>query len=738
MKRFATIVLGLVLALGLASEALAQQHVTIREINAVPEGNIQQLINLGASATAEQVTELTNPVLLGQVVSFTAVVLTNPYNSGFASWNNELDRPGRIHVFVRDTTARSQGLEGMTMQVVDGSGIVESLVVGDIIDMEGEVTRFNNTVQFAPSSFNVIDEVTDPNDPLLQPVMVTSGDVHNVMVAPDEEHTYGRMQINWANYESLNNQYVRFEEAQVLNSIQEDAGRPAYLIRSPGTDAAVDSYDVSLRFRNDRAGVYKPPYNVRDADDPFVPPPSGAIINLQGFLVWVNSDFSYPGIGIPNGTVLSITPFEDSDFELLTAAPIISNVSRPTEVLGEGDTYTVTATVEPDPEHTIEAVELRYTFSSDGEEHTVPMTNTGGDTYAGTIPAAGDGVFVSYHIHATDNIGLENASSTYSYRVLFGGITAIEHIQRTASGGPGDSPFNGLTLDMDLDAVVMNDPSVSGFLGIQDDPDLGPWSGVAVFMSVENANLNLKPGDRVHISKATVDEFFGLTQLKDAEMERTGTGEPYAHKVISTSELAQSSSVAESYEGMALRFEDVIVTKVNADGPDDGSGANHGEFLVSSDGSSAHAVRVDDLGDDIPTDWNLDNLEVGAEIEFLQGMWYYSHNNYKLALWSLDDIGEVTVDAEEGAVAGAFRLEPAYPNPFAATTTLRYSLEQPGRATLTVYDVTGRRVATLVEADLPADVHTATFEGRGLASGVYFVRLQAGERVATQKLVLIK
>lgn len=734
MKRFATMCLGLALALGLAAEATAQQHVTIREINDVPDENIQQLIALGADATPEEITELTTPVLLGETVSFTAVVLTNPYNSGFASWNTDLNRPGRIHVFVRDTTARSQGMEGMTMQVVDGSGIVESLVIGDVIDMTGEVTRFNNTVQFAPSSFNVIDSM-DPSDPLLQPVVVSTEDVHNVLVDPSGEFTYGRMQINWENYEALNNQYVRFENAQVLNSIQADAGRPAYLVSSAGTDAAVDSYDVSLRFRNDRAGVYQPPYNVRDAEDPFIPPPAGAFVNLQGFLVWVNSNFSYPGLGIPNGTIFSIAPFEDSDLEVLVSAPVITNVSRPNEVLGEDDAFTVTASVEPDPTRTLQTVELRYTLSSGGGEQTVAMTNTGGDTYQGTIPPAGDGVFVSYYVRAVDNEGLENTSPVQSYRVLFDGITAIEHVQRTVSGGPGDSPFTGLTTAMNIEAVVMSDPETSGFLTIQDSETLEPWSGIFVPMTVDIANLGLQRGDRVRITQATIRENFNVTELNNATLERTGTGAPYAYKVLTTTELAQSSAVAESYEGMALRFENVVVTAVNAD---ESTGSNHGEFKISSDGTDANGVRVDDLSEAIPYPWNTDNLNQWDHIEFVQGMWYFSFSNYKLLPESLDDIGEITVDAEEGAVAGTFRLDPAYPNPFAAATTLRYSLDKPGRATVTVYDVTGRQVATLVDADLSADVHTVTFDGRGLASGIYFVRLQAGDRATTQKLVLVK
>src|SRR5690606_23556361 len=140
---------------------------------------------------------------------------------------------------------------------------------------------------------------------------------------------------------------------------------------------------------------------------------------------------------------------------------------------------------------TIESATLFYEFSTGGGEQSVAMTNTGGDTYEATIPAAADGAFVTYYLSATDSQGATSTSPVQSYRVLFDGITDIEHVQRTASGGPGDSPFTGLTTEMDIEAVVMSDPETSGFLMIQDDPALEPWTGVFVEITLDIAGLNL-------------------------------------------------------------------------------------------------------------------------------------------------------------------------------------------------------------------------------------------------------
>ena len=57
---------------------------------------------------------------------------------------------------------------------------------------------------------------------------------------------------------------------------------------------------------------------------------------------------------------------------------------------------------------------------------------------------------------------------------------------------------------------------------------------------------------------------------------------------------------------------------------------------------------------------------------------------------------------------------------------------------LTVYDVTGREVARLAEADFGAGYHVVNFDGTTLGSGVYFYRLEAGDFIASRKMVLMK
>jgi hypothetical protein len=83
-----------------------------------------------------------------------------------------------------------------------------------------------------------------------------------------------------------------------------------------------------------------------------------------------------------------------------------------------------------------------------------------------------------------------------------------------------------------------------------------------------------------------------------------------------------------------------------------------------------------------------------------------------------------------------------FPNPFNAVTTISFTLPQAGKVELNVFDVTGRRVRSVIGrtqgSPLPAGEHRMEFQVGDLPSGIYFVRLAAGEKSVIRKMVLVR
>jgi hypothetical protein len=111
-------------------------------------------------------------------------------------------------------------------------------------------------------------------------------------------------------------------------------------------------------------------------------------------------------------------------------------------------------------------------------------------------------------------------------------------------------------------------------------------------------------------------------------------------------------------------------------------------------------------------------------------------------VWGARNFGESFAPYEvlptEQALPTAFGLDQNRPNPFNPVTAISYKLQAASHVSLKVYDVTGRMVANLVNGWQEAGNQQVTFDGTRLSSGLYFVKMQAGEFSAVRKMMLVK
>jgi hypothetical protein len=92
-----------------------------------------------------------------------------------------------------------------------------------------------------------------------------------------------------------------------------------------------------------------------------------------------------------------------------------------------------------------------------------------------------------------------------------------------------------------------------------------------------------------------------------------------------------------------------------------------------------------------------------------------------------------------GTLPEQFELHPNYPNPFNPVTQLSYDVPEISDVTLEVFDIVGRKVATIVdESEHPAGSFTVPFRADRLSSGVYIARMVGGSSSSIQKMTFIK
>jgi hypothetical protein len=93
---------------------------------------------------------------------------------------------------------------------------------------------------------------------------------------------------------------------------------------------------------------------------------------------------------------------------------------------------------------------------------------------------------------------------------------------------------------------------------------------------------------------------------------------------------------------------------------------------------------------------------------------------------------------EDHEIPARLTLDQNYPNPFNPETMIRFALPEQADVRLTVYNLTGQKVATLIDDQRPPGWHMVRFDASGLSSGLYFYRIHAGSHMLSRQMMLVK
>ena len=185
-------------------------------------------------------------------------------------------------------------------------------------------------------------------------------------------------------------------------------------------------------------------------------------------------------------------------------------------------------------------------------------------------------------------------------------------------------------------------------------------------------------------------------------------------------------------------------------------GTNWAVYDTSNSGlpdNDVRAIVIDELGNK----WT--GTFGGGLAEFDGTNWtVYNTSNSGLPdnyIWAIaiDDLGNKWIGTYEGGLAvysGGTGIEEeddekveigtmkVYPNPFTGITRIRYGVPEDVDVNISVYNLLGQKVATLVNGNKKAGYYTVTWDGSKLSAGIYFIRFKAGEYNKTLKAMLMK
>jgi len=126
-------------------------------------------------------------------------------------------------------------------------------------------------------------------------------------------------------------------------------------------------------------------------------------------------------------------------------------------------------------------------------------------------------------------------------------------------------------------------------------------------------------------------------------------------------------------------------------------------------------------------DWDGD-----GDMDIISGEWYA----YVDLFINATPVNSIPTDLSH--FPGEFVLNQNYPNPFNPETTISYTVFGPLQVNVSVFDITGKYVTTLVDEYKNAGTYTISWKSEGLNSGVYFYRLKAGGFSAIKKCIIVK
>ncbi len=409
--------------------------------------------------------------------------------------------------------------------------------------------------------------------------------------------------------------------------------------------------------------------------------------------------------------------------------PVIKSV----ETLGNqttGSDYSVSSDILTLGNTNISSATLHYRVNEGSWQQLSMAEDTAG--YTASIPAQGQGDIVEYYVEATDNEGRSSLSpanatedTTFYQFAIWQPETKTLHLSfEEGSGAPVDSSLYGNTVEVLNGEASYSDDAAAGnySMSLSD----STWLSIdSPFLTSDRSRTELWfkadsiIGGRRLITSSASPWYNTNTQIWFTSTSiKAGGYFPESSAGYVEATLDSGVFANEWYHAIYQVMEDSIMFELR-DASDEliqrkftshgGTNPVQASQPLAIGNSPVDAHRYSGLVDEV-----------------------------KMYNYPTDTTFTTDIADQPGELPRRVALDQNYPNPFNPTTTISYKLPQATQVTLSVYDMLGRKVRTLVDTRKSAGAHTVQFEANGMASGMYLYRLEAEGVSKTRKMMLMK
>ncbi len=376
-----------------------------------------------------------------------------------------------------------------------------------------------------------------------------------------------------------------------------------------------------------------------------------------------------------------------------------------------------------DYSYNITSVKVFYS-TDDGATWDSTAMSSPDSVYTGDIGPFPDGTTVDYYVEAWNDGGFDSNKPAVGSYDLYVGTKTIHEVQGNFKAGSDSSAYAGEAVN--VSGIVTAAPGeyspdyffIQNSHGTLESP---AYYGIKVYD--RTGTVTLSRGDSVTVC-GDVWEYYMETELAlhfsgAVALHSIGNPVPEPYQVTTA-----SIDASEAWEGVLVAADGATVKQVAND---------HGEWNISN-GTAADTCVVGGEGTYYYDPLLNDPVNV-------RGIGMYTYKQYKLEPRDDEDICE---PGDAGVMDGTEPIRLALkisPNPVTSGADIKMAIPMAGKASLKVFDVQGRLVRTLIDEEIAAGEHAihwggANSDGRRVASGIYFMKMETLRGSVVKKMVI--